>query len=291
MTYAMQIPHTLGVITSCWDKAETELRKSVKKKYHDPDEEFITRLFCGEFSYALRKASERGLIKEAFLEDLRRAYPDLSYHSEIALIADNLIADVSLHKRHIEKFTGGDFGLTITRPDVLFNEPYYSHTGYLKINADYQRGLLCQAKLKQKTSSWGKFTTKQKKVLPERLRYLGLLLYECSGESRQQLKKFTWQLCNADNIDTVSGWLKSGKFPSLMSSLEIIQQLGAAKIGTDDKQILEQIIRPTGKPQFSIRVYWASDKRPPDSMPIMLYSSLRNPIEEPQRQRISIAQY
>ena len=288
MTSAMKIPATLKTIIQCWEKAESNLRRNIKKKYRDPDEEFITRLFCGEFSFSLRKASMQGLIRKSFLEDLRRAYPELGHCRELTLIAENLIADVSLHKRHIEKFTGGDFGLTITRPDLSFSAPsHYSNTGYLEINANYQRGLLCQAKLKQK-SGWGKLTPKQKKVLPERMPYLGLLLYECNSEERQLLKRFAWQMCSLGTVETINDWLKSGKFPSSASSSEIIQQLGNAKIGTDDERILDHIIRPTGKPQFSIKIYWASAKPPPKSVPIMLYSSLTNHVEEHQKVHVLV---
>jgi hypothetical protein len=138
----MKITKTLKVIIQCWDKAEIELQKAIKEKYHDYDEEFITRLFCGEFSFLLRKASDDGLIKQGFLQDLRYAYPQLGYINEFKLIAENLIADVSFHKRHIEKFTGGDFGLTITRPNVSFKPPKHSnpHTGYLEITSEYRHG-------------------------------------------------------------------------------------------------------------------------------------------------------
>ncbi|PYV93422.1 MAG: hypothetical protein DMG05_01630 [Acidobacteria bacterium] len=147
--------------------------------------------------------------------------------------------------------------------------------------------MLCQAKLKQR-SGWGKLTRKQKRVLPERLPYLGLLLYECDGENRQLLRQFAWQMCNFASIETMSGWLKSGDFPGPASSPEIIRQLGNASIGTDNKQILEGIIRPTGKPQFSISIYWASDKRPPECIPITLYSSLKNDVEEQQKVHVLV---
>lgn len=287
----MEIPRTLEVIIQCWDKAEAVLRRAIKQKHHDPEEEFITRLFCDEFSFALQKASRQGRIAQEFLMDLRRAYPELSYHSELKLIADNLIASVSLHKRHIEKFTGGDFGLTITRPDVSFSPPSdygYSETGYIEITSDYQRGLLCQAKLRQK-SSWGRLTPKQKRVIPERLAYLALLLYECGGDERQLLRRFAWQLCAGAGVENISEWLRSGTFPTLSNSSEIVRKLGAGGIGTDDKELLEQIIRPTGKPQFSIRIYWGSDRRPPPSVPVTLHSSLTHHIEQTQEVHVHVA--
>jgi hypothetical protein len=289
MPSAMEIPYTLEIITQCWDKAETALRRAVKKKYRDPNEETITWLFCREFSFLLRRASEQGLIEKEFLKDLRRAYPELRDRTELRLISENLIADVSLHKRHIEKDTGGDFGLTITRPDVSFEPPSYSYhgTGSIETTYIYQRGLLCQAKLKHK-SNWGELTDKQKSVLPKRLEYLGLLLYECGGEERQLLRKFAWQLCTGKRIKNITEWLKSGNFPSLSSSSEIIQKLGIGEIGTDDKQTLEKIIRPTGKPQFSIRIDWGSNPPPPPSISIEIHSSLSHRVETEQKNLIYI---
>jgi hypothetical protein len=131
---------------------------------------------------------------------------------------------------------------------------------------------------------WGKFTPNQKKILPERLAYLGLLLYEFSEEERHQLKNFAWQLCKGESIETTIYWLKSSKFPSRLNSSEIIQKLGNGEIGTDDKQILEHIIRPTGKSQFDIRIYWDSDKQPPNSLQVALYSM--KTIEEQQKVQV-----
>lgn len=266
MKSVMKIPKTLNIVIECWNKAESNIRENVREKYHDYDEEFLTRLFCGEFSFELREASKKGRIAKAFLEDLRSEYPKINY-SSAKTITENLIADIHFHKRHVEKVTGGDFGFTIARPNILLAQKSYS-PNTIEVNPQiYQRGLLCQAKLKN-SKGWGKFTPNQKKVLPGRLRYLALLLYDSDEGKREVLGPFKWQLCNDQDItiEMISNWLKSGSFPSASSSSKIIKQLGNAEIGTDDKEILERIIKATDKPQFSISIHWPDDKKPPDSI-------------------------
>ncbi len=185
----MPIPSTLGLIVKCWQDAENELRASIEEKHPDLDEEFITRLFCDELAFLLRKASSEGTIRQAFLIDLQNAFPEIESDSELASVSDNLIADISLHKREVEKITGGDFGLTITRPQMLFDPPsdWSPHYGHLQIT-EYQRGLLCQAKIKRRTDKWGSLSKRQKDVFPSRMKYLGLLLYEYSDKERRKLK-------------------------------------------------------------------------------------------------------
>src|SRR5688572_21998227 len=90
---------TFNVIIQCWEDAEAELRSIIEKKYHDLDEECITTLFYGELAFTLREASRKKAIEQAFLVDLRRAFPQIQSVGKLASISANLIADVSLHKR------------------------------------------------------------------------------------------------------------------------------------------------------------------------------------------------
>jgi len=146
------------------------MRQEMKKYYPDKHEEFITEFFHGRFATALEYASNEQLIATAFLNDLGSAYPDVQA-SDLQKIANGLVADVTLHEKTTEGKTGGDLGLMIVMPRIIRSDEYIRRMG------DYRRGILCQAKMKDKGGKWGGFTKKQKSVLPSRIDYLCLLLY------------------------------------------------------------------------------------------------------------------
>jgi hypothetical protein len=186
-------------------------------------------------------------------------------------LAHGLIADVTLHRRATEKVTGGDIGFMILRPQIEDQDKK------LKID-DYRRGILCQAKLKRSSGKWGSFTQKQKKVLPERLPYLGLLLYK--DEERRQLSQFQWQLCDsASSIDEVSKWLRRASFPSLITSDFLIQGVGNGQIGTDNDQVLDEIVSPVGNQALIIRIYWPTDSHPGSEVYVRLRHHQQQKIE------------
>jgi hypothetical protein len=269
------IPATLNIVTNCWKEAEAELRGGIEKKYHDLDEEFITRLFYGEFAYSLNQASGKGLIRRAFLIDLQNAFPKLRNSRELNAIPNALIAEVSLHKREVERITGGDFGLTIIRPQV-FSPPYNKHELWIE---QYEQGLLCQAKIKRRNGKFGKLTKKQKEVLPGRMDYLSLLLYSYKDDpNRCQLNEFCWQLCKNASIESAEEWLKLSNFPNTITSEKIIKDLGSGLIGTHDREIIKNIIRSKDKPNIIIRIFWPPDKHPRNR--IHIYSSQNTVTEE-----------
>jgi hypothetical protein len=271
----LNIPTTLALVSSCWNVAEQQLRRSIEEKHHDVDEEFITQFFYGEFAFAVQDASDKGKVRDAFLTDLMNAFPDFAESSELVGIATGLIADVTLHERKIERFTGGDMGLTIVRPQVSqhpFDETEFSIE-------EYCRGLLSQAKIKRRSGKWGTFKKNQKQVLQGRTMFLGLLLYSYSDAERRKLNEFNWQLCEGESIDTVQEWLKVNQFPTLINSSRIIELLGNGAIGTDDRDTIDQVIRPKTRPSMTIRIYWPPTERP--SSTIHAYSFQRT--EEKQK--------
>jgi len=170
-------------VAECWDNAETILRRSIKQKHQAADEEFITRLFLDEFRYLLRRASNAKRISQAFLKDLKRiglscTLRPVGYHFS------ELDCRCVLHRRSVEKVTGGDFGLTLAALKYIFGSPGLSlsdsdlePTTCQIVVTEYQRGLLCQAKLKHKNGKWGTLTKSKKSLFPERVDYYGLLLY------------------------------------------------------------------------------------------------------------------
>jgi len=281
MQTILQIPSTLEVIKKCWKNAEGELQTLIKRKHPDLDEEFITRLFYGEFSFSVRGASKRGDISKAFLNDLEQAFPNLGYIGQLDVF-EGLIAKVSLHKKEVEKFTGGDFGLTIIRPILQMSQSFSGQPVFTK--DEYPCGLLCQAKIKRRNGKWGKLTNKQKDVFPDRMKYLGLLLYSYLDEDRHKLNKFEWQLCQDATPREVEIWLKSDKFPNKKDSGEIISLLGNGSIGTDNREIIQNIIMSKTKPNLSIRIFWPPDKDPGKEILISL------PQQVNQKQYVNIRQ-
>jgi hypothetical protein len=281
MQAILQIPSTLEVIKKCWENAEGELQTLIKEKHPDLDEEFITRLFYGGFSFLVRRASKKGDISKAFLNDLEQAFPKLGYIGQLDIF-EGLIAEVSLHNKRVEGLTGGDFGLTIIRPQVQMSS--CGHGQAVLTKDEYCRGLLCQAKIKRRKGNWGPMNPNQKKVLPDRLSYLGLLLYSYTDKERQQLNEFEWLLCQGASLSDVEGWLKSDKFPDTKSSGEIISLLGNAYIGTNDPEIIKKIIMPKNKPYLSIRIFWPPDKDPGEEILI----SLPQQVNQKRKQNVHI---
>lgn len=261
----LAIPYTLTLLTKYWKDSEGELRSVIEKKYHDLDEELVTKLFFSEFAFLLQQANQKKEFARAFLDDLRRAFPKAE-SLELSSFSSGLIADVSIHKHHEEKITGGDFGLTITRPDLVHDR------WATLIGREYRRGVLVQAKIKRRNGRWGILRKRQKDVFTKRINYLALLLYSYLDEERRHLEPFGWQLCRGSSVKDIQDWLRLGKFPALQSSAEIIKQLGNAKkeneIGTDDHEKIEKYIRSKGKVHLEIRIFWPPNKKHPSRINI-----------------------
>jgi hypothetical protein len=277
MRNALPIPSTFNVIAKCWENAELELRSVIEKKYHDLDEECITTLFYGELAFTLREASQKKEIERAFLADLHKAFPQRQFSGNLAAISANLIADVSLHKHAVEKITGGDFGLTLTRPQLSWRNRSEL------ARSEYQRSLLCQAKLKRRNGKWGKLTRRQKDVFPSRMNYLTLLLYSYADPERHCLNPFKWQVCQSIHADNVENWLKRDEFPSVVHSTEVIRLLGNARIGTDDQETITNVIRPHSRPYLHIRIFWPHDKEPPSCFQVQAVRQVAQQLQQLQQ--------
>ena len=269
----LKIPKTLRVITDCWKTAEGNLRDDLRLNHLGLDEEPITVMFHGMLVESFREANERNRIQNAFLSDLQEGYPDLRYRSELNGMARGLVADVRLHKRNVEGKTGGDLGFVIARPHITRD-----HQGF-EI-AVQPRGLLCQAKIKQKSGEWGTFTPNQLKVLPIHRSYLALLLYRYKDKERRELDEFKWQLCNlAKSIAEVSDWLKRDDLMSLLASDAIIQGVGGGSMGTADKKILDEIVAPPNSPALIITIDWPKGEGPGAQVRVPLPEATRTQVQ------------
>jgi len=259
----MPIPNVTALVATCWSNAETQARALLAQRYFDKDEEFITQLFHGEFRVTIEGAAGSGAVKQAFLTDLKSHFPQL-HSGDLERLATGVSATATLHPREVEGNTGGDLGLVLIRPNV---NAHRFKQSMLSVDQEYCRGLLCQAKIKRRMSrchnpQWGGFTPNQRKILPNRMGYPALLLYEYKDTQRRSLLPFQWQICVGMKFDDVEEWLKSDAFPAHMGSDKIIRLLGNNKIGTDDKCIIDEYIAPTVRDTL---VVWVG--RPPDQGP------------------------
>jgi hypothetical protein len=211
MARAMPIPNVTALVAKCWSSAETQARELLAQRYFDKDEEFITQLFHGEFRVTIEGAAGAGAVKQAFLTDLKSHFPQLRHSGDLERLAVGVSATATLHPREVEGETGGDLGLVLIRPNV---NSHRLEQSTLIVDQDYRRGLLCQAKIKRRMSrrhnaQWGGFTVNQRKLLPDRMGYLALLLYEYEDTQRRSLLPFQWQVCAGTKFDDVEEWLKS----------------------------------------------------------------------------------
>jgi hypothetical protein len=267
----VDISNTLRVISECWSGAEDDLRAEIQKYHPYAGETFITELFHGKLARRLEEASDGERISSAFLRDLEEEFYQMQGASELRKISEHLIAHVSLHKPATEGKTGGDMGVLIARPQIIDRETEF------KIK-DYRTGLLCQAKLRNAKGKWGTFTASQRKVLPDKLDYTGLLLYSYDHNSGGVLNTFQWRLCKNTTLQEIATELKKGVLTDLYSSEDIIFGLGNGRIGTSDNTILDRDVSPARNPVLTIHITWPDDKRPGGA-------SLSVPIESPMRRR------
>jgi hypothetical protein len=259
------------VLAQCWTTAEHALRNTVRQKFPDRDEEIITELFHSELEAECNRVSGTGAVERAFGTDLRRSLPCVP-HTVLSKIARGLIASVHFHPREIERRTGGDFGVVLIRPDVRYAK--YSRSE-VTINKDYQRGLLCQAKIFRRDSSWGALSPKQRGLLQGRLNYLSLVLYRYSDQNgeRRELAPFEWQLTRDMSIDDVVKWLRSDNFPNVRESRQILTELALDQIGTNDREVIAKYIAPPLRPSLEIKIRWPDGADPGGTVHLPYVSS------------------
>lgn len=282
----LSIPKTLCIISECWNKAEENLRNDIRDYNPDIDEEAITHFFHSQMSKELKLKSDENAIATAFLDDLIKHFHFFRYRTDILKKYDGLIADITLHNRTTEGRTGGDFGFVLIRPQLQLCSSL-SKDRFLKLT-DYQRGILCQAKLKKRNGRWGTriFTPKQESVLPERLRFSAILLYSYKDDERHLLQPFKWQRCDFPSLSfyDVKEWFKKDSFPSLQTSDNILEQLGKGEIGTGDKNNLRKFISPPKNRSLIIRIYWPDDKHPGSQVMITRRTQVKSQVSAAVRQ-------
>jgi hypothetical protein len=271
----IDINKTLREVCSAISSAETMLKEQIKLYHHDVNEEFITTLFHNYVKNKLYEASQEKHIETAFLDDLKTALGDhLIFESDLQgklqQEAEGLIADIVLHNKQQEGRTGGDFGLVIVRPQIIKVDE-----SSLEIKKGRTSGLLCQAKLKNRKEEWGRFTPNQKKILPKFLDFMSLVLYSYLDEKRSELNSFTWKSCKGKSFSEIKILLKEGDLEGLLGTTDIIMRLGQNEIGTEEQKLIDEVISPSTRQHFEIRIYWPNDADPKGTVALQLQEQQR----------------
>jgi hypothetical protein len=256
MINVLQIPRLTALLSKCWKDAESDLQAEINQYAPSASEELITQNFHKELSRILSAASANRSIELAFLNDLDRSGWGQKVKFDSRRIARGLIAEVTLHKPETEKLSGGDLGLVVVRPQLQLAQR--------AINiSDMRQGLLVQAKLKG-PRRWGTFTRNQECVLPKRMNYLALLLYQYADAERRLLNSFVWQLADGMSFEDLKACLKRDHFPNALDSSRVIAGLTSGRIGTAERQLIDTLISPDHNRALIIRIHW-SDGEPPSS--------------------------
>lgn len=258
---------TNKMIVDCFKTAEAEVQRAIAGELGYLDEEEITTAFRFVLSGVLARASNKGDIASAFQKDLTRILGVLGFKSDnlsefARAFAKGLVAKVVVvawHPRNVEKRTGGDFGLVLARPliggpDVKTKEPFTT-------DRLHERGLLVQAKKRQKNGKWPRINKKQRVRLVKAVKFLAILLYDYKNGLK--LSEFVWCPCGRSRFSSVEKWLRDDKFPKSKrhTTTELLEDLAYDKIGTSDLENLDQVIRPTDSRILSVVVDWDDDKK------------------------------
>lgn len=244
-------------IISAFEDAEHRTIKIINLDLHQAGEEEVTTIFNTMVSQCFREASERQIFERALIKDLKSVL-GFAVHIQIQNFSRSLVAQISRHPRHIEKNTGGDLGIVIVLPriSILFN----SRVELLR--KDENHGMLIQAKLKKYNDRFGKLTDKQKELLPSRLPYLSLLLYEYKDQDNKQLNDFRWFSCKESSLQQIELYLKNNNFQNKDTTHSIIDGLSKGKLGTtNEKEITSQIIH-SGSPVVKVIIDWSDGSNP-----------------------------
>jgi hypothetical protein len=263
MSELLPIPQTIALLKTCWETAEARVCREVGTKYRESDEETITVLLCGELRQEFDERNANREFEYAFAVDLRDHFP----FSDLNWVSHGLIGRVAHHPTHVEKTTGGDFGLVIGRPQV-------EHRWETEVSM-HSQGLLVQAKKQSKTGKVGKLTKVQRTVLPAKLEYTAFVLY-MYAPGGPELAPFAWVCAdgrqlpaveadlaklNGAHSKTINGFreIMTG---SVSSSTDIIEAVSQGARGTSDQRVIDMEICPAQASSVTIEITWRDGKPP-----------------------------
>ena len=83
-----------------------DLRRAINAEHFGVGEEFITDMLRGKLRSKLESESAKNSVAQAFLQDLRGAFPGGRYEREFSGISEGLVATVNFHHKGAEGKTG-----------------------------------------------------------------------------------------------------------------------------------------------------------------------------------------
>lgn len=287
MEITIKLENTIKLIGDLFKVSEDNVKSGMKLCFREATEEQITTILQYELGKAIDTANMEKDIAHKLEKDIAEALKNnfIQSSSFIKTLANGFKAEVCWHKRHIEKNTGGDFGLVIEQPKFTINGRM------LKLSDSKNRqGLLVQSKHRKYNEKWRGFTPRQKIILSKHMSYLSLLRYEYIDTENKELKSFYWNLCNNFSIKQVEDWFKYNNFQNCKTTNDIITSLGLEEIGTNDDKIIDLIIAPKKTPAMIIKIFWDS-KEPRDPGPQSHINGHNNIINYSTCENVELRQY
>jgi hypothetical protein len=245
----LRIPNVVSLISECWELVERNIIMESLDTMADFPEEEITSAFYRELKKELKKRSDLKEIEKALKLDLGWCTTLNLDTNDQHRLSQGWKADVfvsSKHRRAVEARTGGDYGLVFSRPDISIVDNGFRFN-------EMKRGLLCQAKLRNFRRVWDPPKVNQIKNLRDKTDYLAFLLYEYT-DGRTGLAPFSWHSTKGRQIEDAIEWFEADSFPDRMSSKEILDNLANGQIGTENSNIINEIIVPEENTYFIIRI-------------------------------------
>jgi hypothetical protein len=271
----VNLNRTVAAVADAWTSAENSLIEQVELKNFDLDEDTLTTLFSRELIRQIDQDNKLKVFERAFVADLTG---HLGHGADVKVVrqfAAGVIAAISTHPRKVERRTGGDFGISIGRPQINYEMRQERLT--VGENED-RRGVVCQAKVRRRSGKWGSFTSNQKTILPAKLDHLALCLYDYADGGRKKLMPFSWQVCRGFPFEDVESWLSTDSMPVPITSGELIGRLGRGIIGVSDQTLIRREVNPDESdaeaaallPNMELKITWRNG-RPPDP----IYATVR----------------
>lgn len=264
MNRLIDMEATSKEIAKMFNEAEHEVQKEIKEILDYCNETEINFLFRLELARLLVKSeSYLKSIQDAFCTDIIEHLPfkerTTGIKQDINILKANMIVKILWHSIQREGKTGGDLGLVFCNP-VIYSSDYMT----TKIeNISARRGLLVQAKLKKYNENRGDFTVTQTELLPERMEYAAILLYDYKDLNNKDMYPFRWLPCNGLSFASLCEMLSKDNIPTSlqMNTSSILQRLVKGRIGTDSKNIIDKYIYPEVSQYLEITLTWKDSEK------------------------------
>lgn len=92
-----------------------------------------------------------------------------------------------------------------------------------------------------------------------------MLLYRLAGSDADQMAPFSWQLCKGHRFLKSRDGYRRG-ISQTSSPRGIIAGLLAGRIGTDNRNVLEEIVDPLRGQAIDLEIFWPDGAPPPPTL-------------------------